>query len=206
MVGPGYGPVDPNIQATVPAVTMALKHIGLFVEQVRITAIERDFILDVFNKLRVMEMKPASARATVGHEDLVFKMSKTMPAIADTSLQDYIEAEQAVERIRDSYADYFSRYNAPITHVLPIAAHGHCVAEFTINGQTVDAAYLQRVTMPLSVANLPGVAMRFGTIKEGLLIKVQIVGNWQEKSIILHVAALLESVSAVPNLHPALSQ
>ncbi|MEA9589403.1 hypothetical protein VC279_18800 [Xanthomonas sp. WHRI 10064A] len=88
MVGPGYGPVDPNIQATVPAVTMALKHIGLFVEQVRITAIERDFILDVFNKLRVMEMKPASARATVGHEDLVFKMSKTMPAIADTSLQD----------------------------------------------------------------------------------------------------------------------
>lgn len=90
--------------------------------------------------------------------------------------------------------------------MLPIAAHGHGVAEFTINGQTVDAAYLQGITMPLSVASLPGVAMRFGTSKEGLLINVQIVGNWQEKSTILHVAALVESVSAVPNLHPALSQ
>ncbi|ATS22940.1 glutamyl-tRNA(Gln) amidotransferase subunit A [Xanthomonas phaseoli pv. phaseoli] len=204
MIGPGYGPVDPEVQATVRAAADALKDIGIFVEEVRIPALERDFALDVFNKLHVMEMKPAFAEAVAGHEDLMFKMSKTMLSIADTSLTDYIAAEQAAERIRDGYADYFSRYDALITHVLPIPAHKHGVAEFTIDGQTVDATYLQGATVPLNVAGLPGVAMRFGTSKEGLPINVQIVGKWQAESTILHIAALLESVSPVRDLHPSL--
>ncbi|KGE50780.1 amidase family protein [Xanthomonas axonopodis] len=151
-----------------------------------------------------MEMIPAFAEAVAVHEDLMFKMSKAMLSIADTSLTDYIAAEQAAERIRDGYADYFSRYDALITHVLPIPAHKHGVAEFVIDGQTVDATYLQGATVPLNVAGLPGVAMRFGTSKEGLPINVQIVGKWQAESTILHVAALLESVTPVRHLHPAL--
>jgi len=49
---------------------------------------------------------------------------------------------------------------------------------------------------------LPGVAMRFGTSKEGMPINVQIVGKWQAESTILHVASLLEGVSPVRDLHP----
>jgi aspartyl-tRNA(Asn)/glutamyl-tRNA(Gln) amidotransferase subunit A len=71
-----------------------------------------------------------------------------------------------------------------------------------IDGQTVDATYLQGATVPLNVTGLPGVAMRFGTSKEGLPINVQIVGKWQAESTILHVASLLESVSPVRNPHP----
>ena len=204
MVGPGYGPVDPEVQATVRAAAEALRGLGVFVEQVGIPALERDFALDVFNKLHVMEMKPAFAEATAGHQDVMYKMSKTMLSTPETSMQDYIEAEQAAERIRDGYADYFSRYDALITHVLPIPAHKHGVESFTIDGQTVDATYLQGATVPLNVAGLPGVAMRFGTSKEGLPINVQIVGKWQAESTILHVAALLESVSTVRDLRPVL--
>jgi len=204
MVGPGYGPVDPEVAATVRAAAEALKDIGIYVEQVSIPALQRDFALDVFNKLHVMEMKPAFAEATAGHESEMFKMSKTMLSLPDTSMKDYIEAEQAAERIRDGYADYFTRYDALITHVLPIPAHKHGVEEFTIDGQTVDATYLQGATVPLNVTGLPGVAMRFGTSKEGLPINVQIVGKWQAESTILHVASLLESVSPVRGLHPAL--
>jgi aspartyl-tRNA(Asn)/glutamyl-tRNA(Gln) amidotransferase subunit A len=68
----------------------------------------------------------------------------------------------------------------------------------------VDATYLQGATVPLNVTGLPGVAMRFGTSKEGLPINVQIVGSWQAESTILHLASLLESVSTVRNLHPTL--
>ncbi len=203
MVGPGYGPVDPEVAATVRAAAEALKDIGIYVEQVSIPALQRDFALDVFNKLHMMEMKPAFAEATAGHESEMFKMSKTMLSLPDTSMKDYIEAEQAAERIRDGYADYFTRYDALITHVLPIPAHKHGVEEFTIDGQTVDATYLQGATVPLNVTGLPGVAMRFGTSKEGLPINVQIVGKWQAESTILHVASLLESVSPVRGLHPA---
>ena len=202
MVGPGFGPVDPEVAATVKAAGEALKEIGVFVEQVGIPALERDFALDVFNRLHVMEMKPAFAEVTAGHENEMYKMARTMLSLPDTSMKDYINAEQAAERLRDGYADYFSRYDALITHVLPIPAHKHGVEEFTIDGQTVDATYLQGATVPLNVTGLPGVAMRFGTSKEGMPINVQIDGKWQAESTILHVASLLEGVSPVRNLNP----
>jgi Asp-tRNA(Asn)/Glu-tRNA(Gln) amidotransferase A subunit family amidase len=48
------------------------------------------------------------------------------------------------------------------------------------------------------------VALRFGTSKEGLPIRVQIVGKWQAESTILHIASLLEGASPVRGLHPVL--
>ena len=202
MVGPGFGPVDPEVAATVQTAAEALRDVGIFVEQVAIPALEKDFALDVFNKLHVMEMKPAFREVTAGHEDQMYKMAKAMLLLPDTSMQDFIDAEQAAERICDGYADYFSRYDALITHVLPIPAHKHGVDAFEIDGQTVDATYLQGATVPLNITGLPGVAMRFGTSKEGLPINVQIVGKWQAESTILHVASLLEGVSPVRDLHP----
>jgi hypothetical protein len=41
-------------------------------------ALERDFPLDVYTKLHVMEMKPAFREVTDGHEDQMYKMAKTM--------------------------------------------------------------------------------------------------------------------------------
>lgn len=205
MVGPGLGPVDPEVAATVKAAAEALRDIGLSVEHVGIPALEKDFALDVFNRLHVMEMKPAFREATTGRrDDELYKMAKTMLSLPDTSMNDYIEAEQAAERLRDGYADYFSRYDALITHVLPIPAHKHGVEKFVIDGQTVDATYLQGATVPLNVTGLPGVSMRFGTSKQGLPINVQIVGKWQAESTILHVASLLEGVSPTRDLRPQL--
>ncbi|WP_341318355.1 amidase [Paraburkholderia sp. IMGN_8] len=203
MVEPGFGPVDPEVTATVEAAAEALKGVGCFVEPVSIPALERDFALDVFNRLHVMEMKPAFDEATAGHsKDELYKMARTMLALPDTTMKDYIDAEQAAERLRDGYAEYFTKYDALITHVLPIPAHKHGVDTFEINGQTVDATYLQGATVPLNVTGLPGISMRFGTSKEGLPINVQVVGSWHAESTILHLASLLESVSRVRNLHP----
>lgn len=203
MVGPGFGPVDAEVAATVEAAASALKDLGLIVEPVNIPALERDFALDVFNKLHVMEMKEAFRVATAGRsEDELYKMAKTMLSLPDTSMKDFINAEQAAERIRDGFAGYFQKYDVLLTHVLPIPAHKHGIAEFVIDGQTVDATYLQGATVPLNITDLPGIAMRFGTSKEGLPIAVQLVGSWLAESTILHVASLLESVSQVNGLHP----
>jgi aspartyl-tRNA(Asn)/glutamyl-tRNA(Gln) amidotransferase subunit A len=202
MVGPGFGPVDPEVAATVRAAAEALASLGLQVEPVGIPALERDFALDVFNRLHVMEMKPAFREAVRGHEGEMYRMSKTMLSLPDTSMADFIEAEQAAERLRDGYADYFSRFDALITHVLPIPAHKHGVDQFTIDGQQVDATYLQGATVPLNVTGLPGLAMRFGTSREGLPINVQVVGAWHSEATILHVASLLEGVSPAQGLFP----
>ncbi|PWC76393.1 amidase [Azospirillum sp. TSH64] len=205
MVEPGFGPVDPEVAATVKAAAEALATLGIHVEQVRIPALERDFALDVFNKLHVMEMKPAFRMATAGRrDDELYKMAKTMLSLPDTSMDDFIEAEQAAERLRDGYAEYFRGYDALITHVLPIPAHKHGQDEFVINGQKVDATYLQGATVPLNITGLPGIAMRFGTSNEGLPINVQIVGSWFAESTILQLATLLEGVSPVRGGHPTL--
>ncbi|RYY09298.1 MAG: amidase, partial [Alphaproteobacteria bacterium] len=204
MVGPGFGPVDAEVTATVRAAAEALKNLGIHVEQVGIPALERDFALDAFNRIHVMEMKPAFRAATTGHEDQMYTMAKTMLSLPDTSMADFIEAEQAVERIRDGYAEYFRDFDALITHVLPIPAHKHGVDTFVIDGQTVDATYLQGATVPLNLTGLPGISMRFGTSREGLPINVQLVGSWLAESTILHVASLLEGVSAVRHLRPLL--
>lgn len=205
MVGPGFGPVDSEVAATVKAAAEALKSIGLFVEPVGIPALEKDFALDVFNRIHVMEMKPAFREAIAGRSDNeIYKMAKTMLSLPDTSITDFIDAEQAAERIRDGYAEYFKDYDALITHVLPIPAHKHGETEFVIDGQKVDATYLQGATVPLNVTGLPGISMRFGTSKEGMPINVQIVGKWSAESTILHIASLLESISAVRGLHAKL--
>ncbi|MEU8399557.1 amidase family protein [Nonomuraea sp. NPDC048892] len=174
-------------------------------EAVRIPALERDFALDVFNALHVMEMKPAFAGTTAGHdEDEIFKIAKGMLDTPDTPYRDYVQAEQARERLKDGYAEYFQRYDALLTPVLPILAHKHGATEFVINGQTVPATYIQGATVPLNVTGLPGLSMRFGTSGDGLPIGVQVIAGRLAESTVLHLAAQLEAVSPVRDLHPTL--
>ncbi|KAA0114939.1 amidase [Methylobacterium sp. P1-11] len=204
MVGPGFGPIDTEVAATVQAAADALKGEGHHVEEVRIPALERDFALDVFNKLHVMEMKPAFREATVGHEDQMYRMAKTMLSLPDTSMEDYVAAQQAAERLRDGYAAYFRDHDVLLTPVLPVPAHKHGIKELVVNGETVDLTYLQGATVPLNVTGLPGLSMRFGTSREGLPINVQLVGSWQAETTLLRAASVLEGVSPVRGLHPSL--
>ncbi|SOE87565.1 Asp-tRNAAsn/Glu-tRNAGln amidotransferase A subunit [Burkholderia sp. YR290] len=205
MVGPGFGPVDPEVVATVKAAAEALANLGCLVESVHIPALERDFANDVFDRLHIMEMKPVFAEAAAGRSaDELYKTTRRMLSLPDVSIEDYIEAEQAAERLRDGYANFFTTYDALVTHVLPIPAHKHGVDTFTIDGQTVGITALRGAASPLNLTGLPGVSMRFGTSKDGLPINVQIVGSWQAESTILHLAAMLESVSSVRHLYPSL--
>jgi len=205
LVEPGFGPIDPEEAVIVQAAADALTGAGCTVEPVRIPALERDFALDVYNKLHVMEMKPAFEQAVAGRPDSeIYKPARTMLGLPDTSMTDFIAAEQAAERLRDGFADYFQRYDALITPVQPLPAQRHGVEEFVINGQTVDATYLQGSTVPLNITGLPGLTIRFGTSADGMPINVQLVASWQAESTILHLAALLEAVSPVRDLHPDL--
>jgi aspartyl-tRNA(Asn)/glutamyl-tRNA(Gln) amidotransferase subunit A len=202
LVEPGFGPIDAEVAATVQAAAEALHGAGCLVEPVRIPALERDNSLDVFNRLHVMEMKPAFAEATAGHESEMFKISKGMLATPDTTMRDFILAEQAAERLRDGFADYFQRYDALLCPVLPIPAHAHGLSEIVINGQSVSAVQIQGATVPFNVTGLPGLSIRFGTSRDGLPIGVQLVSSWLAESTILYLASKLEAVSPVRDLHP----
>jgi aspartyl-tRNA(Asn)/glutamyl-tRNA(Gln) amidotransferase subunit A len=203
LVEPGFGPIDSEVAATVQAAAEALKGAGCLVEPVRIPALERDNALDVFYQLHVMELRPAFVEATAGRdENELFKIAKGMLATPDTALDDFVLAEQAAERLKDGFVEYFQRYDALLCPVLPIPAHAHGASEFVINGQTVPAKHIQSATVPLNVTGLPGLSIRFGTSRDGLPIGVQLVSSWLAESTILHLASLLETVSPVRDLHP----
>jgi aspartyl-tRNA(Asn)/glutamyl-tRNA(Gln) amidotransferase subunit A len=202
LVEPGFGLIDTEVAATVQAAAEALQGAGCLVEPVRIPALERDNALDVFDRLRVMELKPAFAEATADHENEIFKIVKRILATPDTGLSDFVLAEQAAERLKDGFTEYFQRYDALLCPVLPIPAHAHGLAEFVINGQTVPAKHILSATVPFNVTGLPGLSIRFGTSWDGLPIGVQLVSNWLAESTVLHLASLLETASSVRNLHP----
>jgi aspartyl-tRNA(Asn)/glutamyl-tRNA(Gln) amidotransferase subunit A len=205
LVEPGFGPVDRETAATVEAAAAALKEFGHTVDAVRIPALERDFALDVFSRLHVLEMKPGFVNTTAGRSaDEIGDMARFMLSLPDTPAADYIDAAQAAERLKDGYAEYFQKYDVLLTPVLPTPSFRHGQQELVINGQTVNIMGIMSATTPLTVTGLPGVSMRFGSSHEGMPIGVQIVGSWQAESTILHVASLLEKASPVADLHPNL--
>ena len=205
LVEPGLGPIDREVAATVEAAADALKDFGYTVESVRIPALERDFALDVFSRLHVLEMKPEFVKTTAARsEDEISYMARFMLSLPDTPAADYIDAVQASERLKDGYAEYFQKYDVLLTPVLPVPSFKHGQAELLINGQTVNIMNIMSATTPLNVTGLPGISMRFGTSHNGMPIGVQIVGNLQAESTILHVASLLEQVRPVRDLHPNL--
>ncbi|MEB8337510.1 amidase family protein [Streptomyces endophyticus] len=125
-------------------------------------------------------------------------------ASPDTSIDDYIQAEQGVERLRDAFAEYFQQYDVLLLPALPIPAHEHGLSRFTINGRTVKAAHIQTATIPFNLTGLPALSMRFGTSSDGMPIGVQLAANWHSESTILHIASLLESLSPVRGRHPTI--
>ncbi|MCW2652292.1 MAG: aspartyl-tRNA(Asn)/glutamyl-tRNA(Gln) amidotransferase subunit [Mycobacterium sp.] len=202
LVEPGFGPIDSEVAATVQAAAAALQDAGCLVEPVRIPALERDDALDVFDRLHVMELKPAFVEATAGHEDEMFKIAKGMLATPDTAVGDFVLAEQAAERLKDGFADYFQRYDALLCPVLPIPAHAHGMSEYVINGKSLSAGHIQGATVPFNVTGLPALSIRFGTSRDGLPIGVQLASSWLAESTVLHLASLLEKASPVRDLHP----
>jgi aspartyl-tRNA(Asn)/glutamyl-tRNA(Gln) amidotransferase subunit A len=201
-----FAPVDADVAATVRASAEALISLGISVEPVRIPVLEEINALELLWKLQVMETKPAFKKVTAGHEDKIFKHVQGVFDTPDTSIADFVDAEQKAELLRDGFAAYFQRYDALICPVTTVPAHKHDAMEFDIDGQKVSSLHVMTATAPLSVTGLPGLSLRFGTSREGLPIGVQLVSPWMAESTILHLASLLEAVSPVRGLHPDMSR
>jgi aspartyl-tRNA(Asn)/glutamyl-tRNA(Gln) amidotransferase subunit A len=205
LASPGFfGPTDPEVIATVKAAAQALSNAGHQVEQVRLPVLEQTDANNVLWQLQQMESRPEFEKVTAGHEAQIFRHAKLILGTPDTPMADFVAAEQAVERLRDSFAGYFQRYDALLGPVTPFPATRHGLKDLVVDGQTVSSFHVMSATSPFSLTGMPALSMRFGTSRDGLPIGVQIVSSWLAESTTLKVALLLEEMSPVRNLHPAL--
>jgi aspartyl-tRNA(Asn)/glutamyl-tRNA(Gln) amidotransferase subunit A len=205
LASPGFfGPTDPQVVATVKAAAQALSGAGYQVEEVRLPVLEQTDASSVLWQLQHMESRPEFEKVTASHEDQIFRHSKLVLDTADTPIADFVAAEQAVERLRDSFAAYFQRYDILLGPVTPFPATKHGLKDLVVDGQTVSPFHVQSATAPFSLTGLPALSMRFGTSRDGLPIGVQIVSSWLAESTVLAVAARLEGLSPVRGLHPVL--
>jgi hypothetical protein len=141
-----------------------------------------------------MESRPEFEKVTAGHEAQIFRHAKLILDTPDTPIGDFVAAEQTVERLRDSFVDYFQRYDALLCPVTPFPATRHGLADLVIDGETVSPFHVMSATSPFSLTGMPALSMRFGTSHDGLPIGVQIVSAWLAESTALQVASLLEEV------------
>src|SRR5215813_4811893 len=205
LASPGFfGPIDPEVVATVKAAAQALSDAGCKVEEVRLPVLEQTDAVSILWKLQQMESRPAFEKITAGHEAEIFRHVRLIFDTPDTPIADFVAAEQAVERLRDSFADYFQRYDALLCPVTPFPATKHGLHDLVVDGETVSPFHVMNATSPFSLTGMPALSMRFGTSRDGLPIGVQIVSSWFAESTVLNVATLLEGVSPVRNLHPDL--
>jgi len=205
LASPGFfGPTDPEVIATVKAAARALSNTGCHVEEVRLPVLEQTDANSVLWQLQQMESRPEFEKVTAGHEAQIFRHAKLIFDTPDTPIADFVAAEQAVERLRDSFADYFQRYDVLLGPVTPFPATKHGLNDLVVDGQTVSAFHVMSATSPFSLTGMPALSMRFGTSHDGLPIGVQIVSSWLAESTVLNVALRLEQVGPVRDLHPEL--
>src|SRR5580698_4357931 len=203
LASPGFfGPIDPEVVATVKAAAQALSGAGCHVEQVRLPVLEQTDASSVLWQLQQMESRPEFEKVTAGHEAQIFRHAELILDTPDTPIADFVAAEQAVERLRDSFVDYFQHYDVLLGPVTPFPATKHGLKDLVVDGKTVSPFHVQSATSPFSLTGMPALSMRFGTSHDGLPIGVQIVSSWLAESTVLKVASLLEEVSPVRNLHP----
>src|ERR1700754_1881819 len=205
LASPGFfGPTDPEVVATVRTAARALSNAGCHVEEVRLPVLEQTDASSVLWQLQQMESRPEFEKVTAGHEAQIFRHAKLILDTPDTPIADFVAAEQAVERLRDSFVDYFQRYDALLCPVTPFPATRHGLNDLVVDGKTVSPFHVMSATSPFNLIGMPALSMRFGTSRDGLPIGVQIVSAWLAESTAFDVAARLEAVSPVHDLRPAL--
>ena len=178
--GPGFGPVDPEVAATVQGGGRGAQgRRRIMSSRSRIPALERDFALDVFNRLHVMEMKPAFARGDApATRTRCTRWPRPCCRCPTRRWRTIIDGRAGGRAAARRLCRLLPRYDALITHVLPIPAHKHGVEEFDDRRRRPWTRPTCRARPCRSTSpGLPGLSMRFGTSREGLPINVQIVGK-----------------------------
>ena len=97
-----------------------------------IPALERDYALDVFSRLHVMELKPVVRGGHRRPEDEMFAIAKGMLATPDTRSRNTSTPSRPPNGSEMASREYFQPLRRAAVPVLPIPAHDTGSTEFMV--------------------------------------------------------------------------
>ncbi|WP_186037696.1 amidase [Burkholderia gladioli] len=200
----GFGPIDPEVAATVEAVGKLLEQHGHHIEQASIPLLEQNDFVGVGTTLTSAEMLPDFRRMVAGREADLFFVGARIASMFDPSLKDYIAAQELVQDLKSAFARYFEQYDLLLCPVIPFTAPPHQQREYIVDGKTIAATQIKRATVPFNLTGLPALSVPFRMSSENLPINVQLVARWLDEETILNIGAAIESASTVWDQRPPL--
>lgn len=194
---PAFGPVDAQIAAAVEAAADALAEAGATVEHA-----EPDGFAEVDANTLTLDLYGAESGAyldgVVGDRRHLLDpiIQRRLESRART-LDDYLRAEAAVERLRRDLAAFFCRYDVLLCPTAPVVAPNHDADEVRIGDQVYAPRAVMRATIPFNLTGSPALTLPFARSAEGLPIGVQVVGRRLEDGAVLRAGLALEARSSL---------
>ncbi len=200
-----FGPVDPEITATVADAAARLADLGCHVEQLGVPFLKEADAPTALTTFVYGELVSYITSLATGREGDLSASGTAIMAVPSPTLDHIRDARRATETLRSAFTGYFSDYDILLCPVNPVTALPHGSEEFVVDGVTVPWTHVMAATSPFNLTGLPALSVPYGISSENLPINIQLVGPWFDESTILRLGAMLERRGGLGARRPPMS-
>jgi aspartyl-tRNA(Asn)/glutamyl-tRNA(Gln) amidotransferase subunit A len=148
------------------------------------------------------EGRPFFSRLTAGREDeLHYVLARRLGAPA-APLDDYVAAEETVERLRADATRFFAGYDLLLLPTVPVPAPHHELPALRVNGEELHPRAIMRATLPWDLTGQPALALPWGFDGDGIPVGVQLVGRRLDDATVLHAGVALDALRPARDERP----